>query len=692
MLSFIKRLLGPTRRPAAHKAGFRPTLEALEDRLVLSTLVLRGDQGGTVHNDKFVLSTRVGSIDQIVYYADGRQVVAFDIPSGTAVLDIDGKSGTDTVVVGNLSHSYDVRVTNPEYLTVDTSALASNVTISTTSGGPSTAVTLNGASGSVGRNLTIAPTYFAFATITDDGVAPQESAEISFRNAHIGSVVIYAGSGNDVVRVWNTPAPTTVNMGGGNDYVYFGRWDSIYTVGDLAGLTGTLSVDGGSGQDQLFVSDGSSTLANSSYTVSSTSFTRGAKIINYGGFEGANFEAGGTGSTVNVKSTAAGVPTVVATSSALGVKVGNDAGRLDEILGSLSVSAVNTSGTAIPGGALTLDDHLSTRAHSYTITRNGSVQVAREDGISITSSAMSSVSLKAGTANDTVTVVDTNSQAIPTPVSVDGGGGSGDKLIQQPTWSNGFVINGLNQGTAFGVAFSGVENLVGGSADDTFAFQTGGSLSGTIDGGGGIYTLDYSALTTGVTVDLAARIAAGVFNNAAGGIANIRNVTGSKGNDLLRGDASANVLLGVDGNDILIGLDDNDYLDACGIDGVGLGATRRNILIAGRGADTLLGSEGEDILIGGSFENNLDSNDAVLRAFMDVWKGTGDYYSRAYALNQNGVAVNGVTYKVNDNNIQRDDGATDVFYGYGGKHWYWVGGDDVDDRIAGVEYKNDLTL
>jgi hypothetical protein len=47
---------------------------------------------------------------------------------------------------------------------------------------------------------------------------------------------------------------------------------------------------------------------------------------------------------------------------------------------------------------------------------------------------------------------------------------------------------------------------------------------------------------------------------------------------------------------------------------------------------------------------------------------------------------------VNDNNIQRDDGATDVFYGYGGKHWYWVGGDDVDDRIAGVEYKNDLTL
>jgi hypothetical protein len=723
MLSFIKRLLGPAGQRTGRKATIRPTLECLEGRdlpsitLVNSTtLVARGDDGGVVHNDAYQLHIRPDNGHlQLVQSVGTSKIAALDVPAGVTQIFILGDGGTDTVRVEALPSRITLTVTEVEGFNVGNShtlaGILGNMTLTTnsalagsfgypvptTAGGP-TAVTFAGDLDTADHSV----------TITRDGVSgltPQGT--LNYSRARLGSLNISTGSGTDAVYVLSTKAATTVNTGGGGDNVYVGykpggqSMSSLFN-GDLAGLNGALTLDGGSlGQDQLFVSDGGSTLNYPVYMVFASSFTRTftAVSINYSGFEQATFDTGGSGGYVVVRSTAAGVPTQVVTSSDVAVSVGgNEAGILNEIHGSLNVQAINTSGTQIPGGPLTLDDYLAnTIAHNYTITRNGSVQVTREDGISITSSAMSEVGLYAGSAANTVTVVDTSNNVIPTPVFLSGRDNTDttvmDTLIQQPSWGVKFVISGPGVGAAYGVTFTGFENLTGGAGNDTFAFQTNaqgvaGSLRGKIDGGGGINTLDYSALTTGVTVDLATRIATG----AAGGIANIRNVTGSKGNDLLRGDASANVLLGVDGNDILIGLDDNDYLDACGIDGVGLGATRRNILIAGRGADTLLGSEGEDILIGGYFENNLDSNDAVLRAFMDVWKGTGDYYSRAYALNQNGVAVNGVTYKVNDNNIQRDDGATDVFYGYGGKHWYWVGGDDVDDRIAGVEYKNDLTL
>ena len=44
-------------------------------------------------------------------------------------------------------------------------------------------------------------------------------------------------------------------------------------------------------------------------------------------------------------------------------------------------------------------------------------------------------------------------------------------------------------GTLLPAGFTGVENLQGGSAADTFAFGTSGSLTGTIAGGAGADTL-----------------------------------------------------------------------------------------------------------------------------------------------------------------------------------------------------------
>ena len=97
-------------------------------------------------------------------------------------------------------------------------------------------------------------------------------------------------------------------------------------------------------------------------------------------------------------------------------------------------------------------------------------------------------------------------------------------------------------------SFSGVENLTGGTANDTFKFSNGKGVAGKVNGGGGTNTLDYSLYTTGVTVNLTAGTATGT-----GGIANIQNVTGSPANDHITGNGANNVIIGNGGIDVLNG-------------------------------------------------------------------------------------------------------------------------------------------
>ncbi len=113
-------------------------------------------------------------------------------------------------------------------------------------------------------------------------------------------------------------------------------------------------------------------------------------------------------------------------------------------------------------------------------------------------------------------------------------------------------LTGLNSGTVTvegfrGITFSGIEHLIGGEGEDTFAFVDGVSFAGTIDGGAGTDTLDYSAYTTGVTVNLAGGTATG-----ATGINSIQDVIGGSGNDTLTGDAIANILVGGAGDDTYV--------------------------------------------------------------------------------------------------------------------------------------------
>jgi Ca2+-binding RTX toxin-like protein len=139
----------------------------------------------------------------------------------------------------------------------------------------------------------------------------------------------------------------------------------------------------------------------------------------------------------------------------------------------------------------------------------------------------------------------------------------------------------VSDGTNDLTVTSKIERIVGGSGNNTFAFEDGATFAGTIDGGtGGTNTLDYSAYATAVTVNLSTGAATGIGGGAAGKFSNIRNVTGGSGADTLTGDANANVLAGGAGNDTLSGgAGDDTYVFA-----------------AGGGTDTISDAGGSDTL------------------------------------------------------------------------------------------------
>ncbi len=97
----------------------------------------------------------------------------------------------------------------------------------------------------------------------------------------------------------------------------------------------------------------------------------------------------------------------------------------------------------------------------------------------------------------------------------------------------GIITDSANDGYAF--SFSGVSNLVGGGGNDTFAIGNEVAVTGTIDGGGGINTLDYSDYGTPVTVDIAHASATNIFGGANGGFSNITDFVGSNTGDSLYG-------------------------------------------------------------------------------------------------------------------------------------------------------------
>jgi hypothetical protein len=172
------------------------------------------------------------------------------------------------------------------------------------------------------------------------------------------------------------------------------------------------------------------------------------------------------------------------------------------------------------------------------------------------------------------------------------------------------TIDGGSGGNRFNIqttSATAVITLVGGSGGDTFRFADGASLTGNIAGAGGA-TLDYSAFTTSVVVNLQTGLATGV----GGSVSGILNVLGGSGTPA--GPGVYNLLIGTGGN-TLTG-----------------GTGRRNILVAGGSASTLIAGDGEDLLIAGFTSYDSDPALANWLQVAAYWAGSDDYFTRASNL------------------------------------------------------------
>ena len=209
--------------------------------------------------------------------------------------------------------------------------------------------------------------------------------------------------------------------------------------------------------------------------------------------------------------------------------------------------------------------------------------------------------------------------------TLDGGTGTDTASFADKTASVVVTLNGATAATATvgGVAedtLRNIENLIGGSGDDTLTGDTlanrfsGGAGNDVLDGGAGIDTADYSDRTAPVVVTLAAATNATVTIGAVAEdtLRNIENIIGGAGHDTLAGDSAVNLLSGGLGDDTLSG--------GAGIDTLDGGAGSDTVTFAGATSPvvlTLAGANQAQATVGGS------ANDFVI-AVENIIGGNGN--------------------------------------------------------------------
>ncbi len=228
-------------------------------------------------------------------------------------------------------------------------------------------------------------------------------------------------------------------------------------------------------------------------------------------------------------------------------------------------------------------------------------------------------------------------------------GGSANDVLIGNDLSN--VLNGRQ----------GNDSLLGELGDDVYSFDT--ALAVQLDTltelpGGGLDTLDFSNLSTAISVDLG--IATNQVNDANQSIKlsysnTFENAIGGSGADTLRGNALANVLVGNGGADTLYGL------------------AKRDLLIGGTGSDTIFGGADEDILIAST--STHDAVFANLNQLLTAWTSTDSYVTRIAALKA-GVGPDALTLLAGQS-VTADSDALDQLSGESSLDWFFRSLDDA---------------
>jgi Ca2+-binding RTX toxin-like protein len=651
-------------------------------------LVLNGQSG----TDTLTLHDQGSSTAQ-AFTMTSNSVARSGVPivtafTGTEAVSLEAGSGADSVSVQSAVTpvTLDLGGANDSVL-IGSNLDAFGATVTVNGQGGADAITVDDSADINGN------TYL----ITDKDVSRNGFKFLSYTGAN--SLTVTTTNLGDAVTVESTKVgtPVSLNLGGGSDTVRVGKANS------LDNIAAKLTVDGQAGTDQVILNDQGAAAGHLDLVTATEVQRSGAAAIDYFGTELLSLSMPNFFNIIGVRGTS-DATTVNGGTDTDAFLVGSAAGSLDDIKGNLTLLANGGNDT------LKLDDSGDGDPNTYIV---GATSVLRTGSGTIGYAGMKSLELDAGNQNDAVTVAGTAAQTpvslflgggndtvtlgsnitktmdgITSTVTVDGGAGA-DAIVLLDTGTSsgrGYVITDADVSrVAFQVLryfssesltlnagnFADTVTVNSTSATTPVAVNTGGGsdvikLGGpdttalksfpTVDGQGGTDTIDYSAFTRAVRVNLGAGTATGLAS-----LANVENATGGSSDDILIGSAGANVLRGGAGRDILIGLG---------------------------GVDVLQGQAGDDILIGGSTSLNA----AALEAIMLEWSRTDltgsaqDQFNARVNHIVGGGGKNGATTL--DATKVTDDAASDQLTGGGDIDWFFKSGssatlDNVVDLAAG---------
>ena len=460
------------------------------------------------------------------------------------------------------------------------------------------------------------------------------------------SLVADGGEGNDFLQ--GTIANDVLTGGNGNDTASF---VNAFSAGSTTGVTVDLNVQGVA---QDTVAAGSDTLTGIENLVGSALNDTLTGDGNYNFIEGGlgndTLDGGGGSDTASYAGATAGVTVSLGLQGGAQntINAGMDTlSGFENLQGSAFADTltgdVNENYIAGGDGDDTLNPGLNSASFSDTLEGGAGSDTASFAGYAVDVTASLNAgdattngdliaelfrieNLVGGSGNDTLTG-DTNANVIE--------GGLGDDVLdglsgvdtlaftgstavtvnlatataQNTGWGNDTILNFENVRTG-----SGSDNVTGDGNDNIFFDGGGGD---TYNGAGGSDTVDYSASTSTVLVNLNTVtpqntgifggndtitnienvVGAAAFANTLIGNTVGNRLTGGAAVDTIIGNAGADVIFGGAGNDILLGgtsgaLDDGsaDTLE---------GGAGNDYLSGGQGNDILRGGDGDDVMVGG---------------------------------------------------------------------------------------------
>ena len=373
---------------------------------------------------------------------------------------------------------------------------------------------------------------------------------------HITSIdavqAVYGGSANDTLIGNN--GENTLKGNGGDDVMDGGDGDDIYLFDDNFGHD---SITDSTGIDTFDFSTVTSTIY---FNLSGYNLTNGSNSVNYHANVMERF-IGGTADDTFYFGVNYGLPT----GGWINGSGGSDWLDYQNYSNPVTVNLTTGFATGVPMGVINVENAIGGSAGD-SLTGNADVNTleGRDGDDTITGLAGNDI-LNGGNGSDTF-IFSGNAFGNDTLIDASGSdtlnytGATGNLVF-----SIGTATLSVTDGTNTLTSTSGnvIERLLGGTGNDTFQFADGATLAGGgtgtfIDGGAGNNTLDYTAYTSSVLVNLMTKLATGVNNNQPGGIDHIQNVMGGTLYNVIYGDDNDNILESGNTNDYLYGMGGND--------------------------------------------------------------------------------------------------------------------------------------